>query len=108
MPPPAAEGTAAGGGGAAPMGSGYGSDSEVYGGAGSAGGGALASVRGHSVVELSFTSSVRFLQPGLLLQVGGAWNQPPPSLGHRVRLRYCEVRCSLPLPFVLLGVAAIP
>ncbi len=25
-------------------------------------------LRGHSVVELSFTSSVRFLQPGLLLQ----------------------------------------
>lgn len=31
--------------------------------------GAVGAVRGHSVVELSFTSSVRFLQPGLLLQV---------------------------------------
>jgi hypothetical protein len=33
------------------------------------GGGGAAGVRGHSVVELSFTSSVRFLQPVLLLQV---------------------------------------
>ncbi|EFJ43388.1 hypothetical protein VOLCADRAFT_106827 [Volvox carteri f. nagariensis] len=32
-------------------------------------------VRGHSVVELSFTSSVRFLQPGLLLQGTSVWDE---------------------------------
>ncbi|GLI58482.1 hypothetical protein VaNZ11_000187 [Volvox africanus] len=41
------------------------------------GGGPYASgaVRGHSVVELSFTSSVRFLQPGLLLQGTSVWDE---------------------------------
>ncbi|GIM15032.1 hypothetical protein Vretimale_17907, partial [Volvox reticuliferus] len=47
-------------------------------GAGSDTGGnpyASGAVRGHSVVELSFTSSVRFLQPGLLLQGTSVWDE---------------------------------
>ena len=32
----------------------------------------------HAVVELCFTSSVRFLQPGLLLKVGYPNSHPPP------------------------------
>lgn len=113
-PPPGAEGTTAGAaggsGGVSPMGSGYGSDNEVYGSVG--GGGGVGSVRGHSVVELSFTSSVRFLQPGLLLQVGkemgGTREAPPPSLAHHVPRQCCKVCCSPLLLVVLLGTAAIP